>query len=258
MESNTNACSVTMIWDNQKEQILISEVILARPFQYRQGTRERGRAWQEVADAMRASNFKVDKRAVQDRMTSLMERVKAKNKRETAASGIAVEETDEERKIRECVEDMLQEEEDIESAHQKEKGGEEKKKADGAEMRKRACETYRETQKRVVTAVSHQKRRNSGSETISLIQRKMEMDQTMRREEMLRRAEEEERRRGEEREKERRFEFLQQQQQFQQQMQQQQQQFQQQQQQMQHQLLQQNQQSQTIMMGLLKALEKRD
>ena len=66
---------------------------------------------------------------------------------ERAASGLAVEETDEEKRIQEGIKDLIQEEEDIKMA-QKERGDDEKKKADGAEMRKRACETYGETQKR--------------------------------------------------------------------------------------------------------------
>lgn len=76
-----------------------------------------------------------------------MDKVKQKNKKEKAASGISVEETADEQHIRQSIEDFIQEEEDIESAP-KEKGDEEKKKADGAEMRKRACESYGETQKR--------------------------------------------------------------------------------------------------------------
>ena len=42
---------------------------------------------------------------------------------------------------------MLQEEEDIELAP-KERGDEQKKKAEGEELRKRACETLGETRKR--------------------------------------------------------------------------------------------------------------
>ena len=145
-----------MTWDNRKDLILIGEVIIARPFQYRQGTRERGKAWQEVADAMKGQNFKVDKRAVRERISHLMDKIKRRNKMELAASGIEVKETDEEKKIRESIEDLLQEEEDIESAP-KERGDEEKKKSDGAEMRKRACETYRESQKRYWSECVQQK-----------------------------------------------------------------------------------------------------
>lgn len=96
---------------------------------------------------MQNRNLKVDKRAVRDRISSLMDRVRDKNRQEKAASGIAVEETDDEKKLIETVEEFIQEEMDIESMP-KEKGDEEKKKAEGAEMRKRACETYGETRKR--------------------------------------------------------------------------------------------------------------
>ncbi|XP_071944299.1 uncharacterized protein [Antedon mediterranea] len=241
----------SMIWDNQKDQILIGEVILARPFQSKKGTTERGKAWQAVADAMKAREYKVDRRAVRDRISNLMDKVKGKNNKEKAASGIAVEETDEEKQIRESIEEFIQEEEDIEMLP-KERGDEEKKKADGAEMRKRACETFGETRKRLDVESNTPKRRNSGNDTIGIIQKKMEIDQQLRREEMERKKEEEERRRAEERGRERRFEAFQQQQlQQQQQMQQQ---ILQQQQLLQHQ----NQQTQTLMMAFLKSMEKKN
>ena len=137
----------SMTWDNHRDLVLLGEVILARPFQFRKGSTERGKAWQDVATALKARDMKVDKRSVRDRVNSLIEKVKDKNRKEKAASGIAVEESDEERKIREIIEDLIQEEEDIEAAP-REKGDEEKKKADGQEMRKQACETFGETRKR--------------------------------------------------------------------------------------------------------------
>ncbi|XP_071956204.1 uncharacterized protein [Antedon mediterranea] len=257
-EIKTKKSTNRMIWDNQKDQILIGEVILARPFQSKKGTTERGKAWQAVADAMKAREYKVDRRAVRDRISNLMDKVKGKNNKEKAASGIAVEETDEEKylRIRESIEEFIQEEEDIEMLP-KERGDEEKKKADGAEMRKRACETFGETRKRLDVESNTPKRRNSGNDTIGIIQKKMEIDQQLRREEMERkkrgrRTKEGRRRRAEERGRERRFEAFQQQQlQQQQQMQQQ---ILQQQQLLQHQ----NQQTQTLMMAFLKSMEKKN
>ena len=134
-----------MQWDNATDLILIGEVILANVFQTRKGTTARGNTWKAVAAAMQERGFDVDARAVRDRITHLKDKVKEENRKEKAASGIAVEETDEEKSIREAIEDMMQEEEDIELS--KQKGDEEKKKAEGAEMRKRACETYGETQR---------------------------------------------------------------------------------------------------------------
>ena len=117
-----------MQWDNATDLILIGEVILANVFQTRKGTAARGNTWKAVAAAMQERGFDVDARAVRDRITHLKDKVKEENRKEKAASGIAVEETDEEKSIREAIEDMMQEEEDIKLS--KQKGDEEKKKAE--------------------------------------------------------------------------------------------------------------------------------
>ena len=139
-----------MSWDNTCVHILIGEVVLvvlANPFQYKYKTGDRARAWQQVAEGMQRKGLKVDCRAVRDRIHILKDQVKAKNNLEKAASGIAVEETEEEKAIQEAIERMLQEEEDIELAP-KERGDEQKKKVEGEELRKRACGTLGETRKR--------------------------------------------------------------------------------------------------------------
>ena len=41
-----------MAWNNEKVLILLKEVAVARPFQYRSGTRERGKVWAEVAERL--------------------------------------------------------------------------------------------------------------------------------------------------------------------------------------------------------------
>ncbi|XP_030830546.1 vicilin-like seed storage protein At2g18540 isoform X1 [Strongylocentrotus purpuratus] len=253
-----------MSWDNNSVNALIGEVTLANPFQFRYKTSDRARAWQQVAEGMVKKGYKVDCRAVRDRIHVLKDKVKAKNNVERAASGIAVEETEEELGIREAVERMMQEEEDIELAP-KERGDEQKKKAEGEELRKRACETMGETRKRhqdeAGTSTTPKRQRNKGRDTLAFLDRKMELEQEMKREdlekrreeqerqraeEMERRREEEERRGAEEAIRQRRFELMQQQM-----LQQQQQALQQQQQQQQH-----NQQMETMMMALIKSLEK--
>ena len=114
--------------------ILIAEVVLAHPYEYKYKTTDRAKAWQQVAEAMQKRGYRVDSRDIRDRINILKDQIKAKNNMERAATGIAMEETEEEKMIREAVEVMIQEEEDIELAP-KEKGDEEKK-ADGAEVRR--------------------------------------------------------------------------------------------------------------------------
>ena len=88
---------------------------------------------------------------MRDQVKGLIDAVRDRNNIEKAASGIAPEETEEEeteeeKRRREAIEDLMQEEEDVEAAP-RERGDEERKKADGVEMRKRSCKTFGEMRK---------------------------------------------------------------------------------------------------------------
>ena len=137
-----------MAWNNEKVLILLKEVAVARPFQYRSGTRERGKVWAEVAERLQdLHNLKVDTRSVRDRVSQLMNKRKNRNRKEKAASGIAPKGTAEEASIREILEEFIAKEEDVESMAKVTSEEEQKRKA-GLEIRKRACETLGETSKR--------------------------------------------------------------------------------------------------------------
>lgn len=121
--------------------------MLVRPFQHKIKTPGRAKAWADIAESLIARGEKATQRSVRDRVKELMDKVKHNNKKERAASGIEVKETPDEKRVREIVEDLIQEEMDIEAV-KKTKDDEERKKMHGAEMRKRACETFGESQKR--------------------------------------------------------------------------------------------------------------
>ncbi|XP_072172038.1 uncharacterized protein [Diadema setosum] len=254
------ASKIRFSWDTDKDDILLKEVILIRPFQFRKKTVERGRAWQQVAEALQKMGFKVNQRAVRDRMKVLMDAVRGRNNVEKAASGIAPDDTEEQKHRHEVIEDLIQEEEDVELAP-RDRGDEERKKADAVEMRRASCETFGETRKRQQGegSTTPKKGRNTGSETLNYLNTKLEMDREMRKQEIEKRAEEaerqrlaEERRREEERARDRRYEMMHEQ------MMQQQQQMQQQLVLHQQQAQQQNQQMQMMVMALVKALENKN
>ncbi|XP_038062603.1 golgin subfamily A member 6-like protein 7 [Patiria miniata] len=255
-------------WNEGMEVCLLRELVVQNPFRHRHGTQERGKVWEQVATALQplTEAFKtaitLNQRTVRDKYKGLKAKLKHANNKDRAASGISTEETDTQREIRDLLEQLDEMECDAELIPSQKKDEEEKKRLDGVEMQKLMLERFSETKKRQSgesTCTTPRKRRNNGTETFSILERKIELDQEFRKEEMMRRKEEEERRKQEEKERNLRFEFLQQQQnQHQQQMQQQQ-------QQMQHLVLQQQQfmqqqaqQTQTIMMALLKSLEKKD
>ena len=119
---------------------------MIRPFQFKARSRERGAAWKEIADNLspKINELKIEQRAVRERVTFLLDRQKKKNREHLRASGIGGEETDEEKNMREVVEDLIEQEEDYVIVNK----GEEEKRKQGVEMRKRAVETLGETKQR--------------------------------------------------------------------------------------------------------------
>jgi len=60
-------CRPKMVWSAQHDVMLCREILLAQPFQHKFGSRERGHAWDEVADRLSTISdpkFYVDQRAV--------------------------------------------------------------------------------------------------------------------------------------------------------------------------------------------------
>ena len=82
-----------MVWDNEKDECLCREVLLFEPYLYKPRTVARGNAWKQIAAQLAAPpfSFKVDSRAVRERLMVLVERFKAKNRDELAASGVSPE-----------------------------------------------------------------------------------------------------------------------------------------------------------------------
>ncbi|XP_071508296.1 uncharacterized protein [Diadema antillarum] len=152
-----------MTWDDEKNEALLEEVVFARPFQYRSGTRERGKVWDSVAENLQdRHDMKVDGRAVRDRVRLLMKKQREYNRRKIASGGSSVgEETPEEQRNREILDELMAEEEFIEY---------------GKEMRKRASDTFRETKRYREGESSVKKSRPStASDTGEFSKQKLEM-----------------------------------------------------------------------------------
>ena len=113
------------------------EVECLNPYQYKERTKERGKAWDEVASNLQKHGFEVTKRAVRDKFKTIKDVVSKRNSQEQMESGIAPELTGVKLEVTQMVEDLIDVEHDT-----KERQKEEKKKTDGVEMRKRALENY--------------------------------------------------------------------------------------------------------------------
>ena len=82
-----------MTWSDEWDLMLLIEVAAINPFMHRKGTKERGKAWTDVAEGLQKHSFKVDQRAFQDRYVYLQIKNKQKNAEEKRAPGIAPEES---------------------------------------------------------------------------------------------------------------------------------------------------------------------
>ena len=85
-----------MEWTELHELNLCKDVLVVEHWKHPYRSKERRDLWNEIATNLNASDhpkFKVSKRSVIDRLTSLQQKYKAKMRMEKAASGIDCEET---------------------------------------------------------------------------------------------------------------------------------------------------------------------
>ena len=128
--------------------MLCREVDFVNPFQYKQRTQESSKAWDEVTANLQKHGLTVNKRAVRDKYYKLKDSVIKKNRSEEKASGIAPELTGTQAELTQIIEDLTEVENDSKEILTQQQQKEEKKQLDGVEMRKRALETFTETNKR--------------------------------------------------------------------------------------------------------------
>ena len=128
--------------------VLCREVEFVNPFQYKGRTSKSGAAWEEVAENLRKHGYQVDRRGCREKFQKVKDTIKKRNAKELKESGIAPELTDEDAEITKIVEDIEEHEKEAKEQQGEVAAEENKKHLDGVEMRKRALETFSETNKR--------------------------------------------------------------------------------------------------------------
>lgn len=225
-----------MEWKTECDLLLLEEIVVSEPYQYKSSTRERGKIWEDITERLNANDaFKNrlgNKRAVRDRYTLLAKKFKKRMAEEERASGVSPEMSEQDKLLEQIIERFEESDREAdENAQQGDKNKEnDRKKAE--EMRKRSMEKLGETRKRQAEEGGKvtPRKRGSGSETLVYLREKAEREFDLRKEEL-------EVKKDEQSAQLQMFQFMQQQLQQQQQQQQQQVQLQQQQQQLQNQLL---------------------
>ena len=86
-----------MRWTAEHDTLFLRELLVHEPYQYRKGSAERGKLWEQLADALnRIPNiyFRVSQRSVRDHLKTLMDNYKRKVREEDRASGISPDESE--------------------------------------------------------------------------------------------------------------------------------------------------------------------
>ena len=188
-----------MICTQEKDYIMLTAMAGEGVLDLKAGSRERGNAWQAVADSLNcheAQRFSVTQRSVRDRYNILAKRVKTKLSKEERESGGGDSELSESEKL---VEELIALSEEAEKRTEdqneakREAMANEKKQA--LEMRGRALERMGETRKRIEGEEPEEKkaatkRRRSGGDTIEWLRERAEADSEIKKQEMEEKREE--------------------------------------------------------------------
>ena len=176
-----------MVWSAQHDVMLCREILLAQPFQHKFGSRERGHAWDEVADRLSKISepkFLVDQRAVRERYSKLEKGFKRKMAMEERASGISPQITEVDQAIETIIGLAESAKEELAKAEGEKNQVKEKEKETAEGVRKRAMERLGETKDRENGGRVKKRRVYSGIETTALLHDKGEMEVKLRQQEI--------------------------------------------------------------------------
>ena len=163
-----------MVWTKEHDVLLAREILVAKPFDYKFGSRERGQAWDKVAESLnlvQQIRFTVDQRGVRERYAKLEKAYKKRLREEERASGISPEVSE----LDEAIENIIEasknaEKELMESQNNKNKQSE-KERETAESVRKRSMERLSQTRDREGLESSKKKRR-SGTGMVEYLQEK--------------------------------------------------------------------------------------
>ena len=175
-----------MVWNDEKEVLLLREAATVEPHKFKEKTKERGQCWQRMCENLRLlPGFQsLSARAVREKTTTLLDEFKVKQKADLAATGTSLDISEK---------DVLLEEisariEEYVKTYNDTKEKEQQGKALGEEVRQKALETFAETNKRKQNngecSKTPKRQRSTGSETVHFLKQKMETEIEIREKEL--------------------------------------------------------------------------
>ena len=183
-----------MVWTIDHDKDLCREIIVTLPFKHRHGSRERGQAWDSIAERLNSLDsprFAVDQRGVRERYSKIEKRYKRRMAQEERASGIEGEELTEVEQAVETIIGMTEAAEEENTRKAEKKKGEVLREKETAEsMRAKSMETLRETREREKSTESEEKRKKVSAGTLEYLRENCEKEHEIKKEELEMKREE--------------------------------------------------------------------
>ena len=176
-ETENQAKRGNFTWKTWHEELLLREVLILEPFQYRQSSKEKGAAWRKIADNLMEMGLKASQRSVREKFEKLVRDFKRKEAMEERASGIDVEYTERDRAMVDILERMNECEVALDSKKEKEI----QEKATAEEMRKKVTERFGETRRRHSeengNLITPKRKHRQNSDVMEVLKGSLEMKQ---------------------------------------------------------------------------------
>ena len=179
-----------MEWTVQHDVKLCWEVLFINPFQTKPGSKERGTVLQKIATKLNHIEdirYKVDARAIRDRLNKLLLRFTAKQKEEEKATGIEADYTEIDQLLQEIHELKVEAEMELQQDDENKKKKLKAEEASADSIRGRSMERMSETRKREKSpedSPTPRKTRNNGNNTVNFLRERNERDNHFKTEEL--------------------------------------------------------------------------
>lgn len=131
-------------WKEHSEKMLLRLIIVEEPYQFKQGTRQRGAVWLKIADELNKAGLKVTQRSVREKFEKMLKEHRMKEAEEARACGVQKEYSENYQAMTDIAERIAE----FEVDRAKEDKKLEKDKQHAEDMRKKATEKLGETRKR--------------------------------------------------------------------------------------------------------------
>lgn len=132
------------VWKESTEKMLLRMVVVEEPYKFKAGTRERGAAWNTIAEDLQKEGLKVTQRSVREKFEKMLREHKKKEEEEAKASGVDTDYGE----IYQAMTDIKERITEFEELREGEEQKKQKEKTTAEDMRKKATEKLGETKRR--------------------------------------------------------------------------------------------------------------